>query len=94
MVIVSFKPKIPEYYIALCSASKSKSNKQDPRDRTLDLPFFFRSKDITSHKNRLLLEQVENLPYWFLETFAAMFVLIYRLREFLLSAVANRFELR
>ena len=33
-------------------------------------------------------------PSGFGATFAAVFVLIYRLREFPLSAVANRFELR
>ena len=35
MVIVSFKPKIPESYSAFCSGSES--NKQNPLGRTLDL---------------------------------------------------------
>ena len=39
MVIVSFKPKIPENYNAFSSASES--NGQNPGDRTLDLPIFF-----------------------------------------------------
>ena len=33
-------------------------------------------------------------PTGFGATFAAVFILIYRLREFPLSAVTNRFELR
>ena len=40
-----------------------------------------------------LLAQSESLPYWFGEMFMVVFVLIYRLREFPLSAVTNRFEL-
>ena len=64
MVIVSFKPKILENYNAFCSASGS--NKQNPRDRTLDLPFFFHYNHITSLKNHLSLAQSESLPYWFL----------------------------
>ena len=63
MVIVSFKPKIPENYNAFCSASES--NKQDPRDRTSDLPSCFRYKHITSLKNHLSLAQGESLPHWF-----------------------------
>ena len=35
------------------------------RDRTLDLPFFFRYKHIISLKNHLSLAQSESLPYWF-----------------------------
>ena len=38
MIIVSFKPKIPENYNAFCSASES--NKQNPRHRTLDFAPF------------------------------------------------------
>ena len=36
----------------------------------------------------------ESLPYWFQGNFAAPFVFNFCLREFLLSAFANRFELR
>ena len=36
MVIVSFEDKIPENHNAFWSASES--NKQNPRNRTLDLP--------------------------------------------------------
>ena len=39
MVIVSVKPKILKNYNAFCSASES--NKQNPRDRALDLPSSF-----------------------------------------------------
>ena len=39
MVIVLFKPKIPDNYNAFCLASES--NKQNLLDRTLDLPFSF-----------------------------------------------------
>ena len=41
------------------------SNKQNPRDRTFDLPSFFRYKHVTSLKTHLLLAQGESLPYWF-----------------------------
>ena len=61
--------------------------------RTLDLPFFFRDKHITSLKSHRSLAPGESFPYWFGATFRAMFVLIHWLREFPLSAVANRFEL-
>ena len=70
------------------------SNKQNPRDRTLDLPIFFRYKHITSLKNLPSPAPNESLPYWFQGNFAASFVLKFCLREFLLSAFANRFELR
>ena len=36
----------------------------------------------------------ESLPYWFQGNFAASFVFNFCLREFLLSALVNRFELR
>ena len=48
---------------------------------------------ITSLKNLPHPAPGESLPYWFQGNFAAMFVLNYWLREFLLSAFANRFEL-
>ena len=63
MVIVSSKPKIPEKCNAFCPTSKA--NKQNLRDGTLDLPFFFFYKHITSLKNPLSLAQGANLPYWF-----------------------------
>ena len=75
-------------------SSALESNKQNPRDRTLDLPFFFLYKHITSLKNLPLPVPNESLPYWFQGNFAASFVFNFCLREFLLSAFANRFELR
>ena len=48
MVVVSFKPQMPEIYNAFFSASES--NKQNLRDRALDLLFFFRYNHITSLK--------------------------------------------
>ena len=82
-----------------CSDERShsaahESNKQNSRDRTLDLSIFFRYKHITSLKNLPSPAPNESLPYWFQGNFAALFVLIYGLRGFLLSAFANRFELR
>ena len=70
------------------------SNKQNPRDRTLDLPMFFRYKHITSLKNLPSPAPNEGLPYWFQGNFAASSVLNFCLRESLLSAFANLFELR
>ena len=72
-MIVSFKPQIPEKNNSFCSASES--NKQNPRDRTLDLPFFFRYKHISSLENHLSLAEGylgdhtqdskgESLLYW------------------------------
>ena len=75
-------------------SSAPESNKQNPRDRTLDLPFFFHNKQIPSLKNLPSPAPKENLPYWFQGNFAASFVFNFCLREFLLSAFANRFELR
>ena len=49
---------------------------------------------MTALKSHLLLAQGKGLPFWFEATSAAVFLLIYRLREFPLPAVANRFELR
>ena len=40
----------------------SESNKQIPRDKTLDLLFYFRNKRIIPLKNHA---QRESLPYWF-----------------------------
>ena len=81
MVIVLFEPKIPETNDAFCSASEA--NKQNPRDRTLDLPSFIRCEHITSLMNHILFAQGESLPYWFRATFAVVFVMIFRLRELL-----------
>ena len=63
-------------------------------DRTLDLPFIFRYKHVTSLKNVPSSAPRESLPYWFQVNFAAMFVLNYCLSEFLLSVFGNCFELR
>ena len=60
----------------------------------LDSHFLFRYKHITFLKNQLSLAQGESLPYLFLGNFCGCVCSIYWLREFLLSAVANRFELR
>ena len=75
-------------------SSAPESNKQNPRDRTLDLPFLFRYKHIPSLKNLPSPALSESLPYWLQGNFAASFVLKFCLREFILSAFANRFELR
>ena len=75
-------------------SSAPESNKQNPRDRTLDLPFFCRFKHIPSLKNLPSPAPNESLPYWFQGNFAASFVFNFCLREFLLSAFANRFVLR
>ena len=77
---------------AFCLASESR--KQNPPDRTLDLPFFIRYKHLTSLKNLPSPAPSESLPCWFQGNSVAMFVLNYRLRGFLLSTFANRFELR
>ena len=75
-------------------SSAPESNKQNPRDRILDLPFFCRYKHIPSLKNLHSPAPNESSPYWFQGNFAASFVLNFCLKEFLLSAFANRFELR
>ena len=77
---------------ALCSVSES--NKQNAPDRTLDLPFFLHYKDITSLETLPSPAPNENLPKWFQGNFASSFVLNFCLREYLLSAFTNRFELR
>ena len=63
VVIVSFKPQVTENYNAFSSASES--NKQNPRDRTLDLHLCFRYKHIVSLESHLSFAQAESLPYWF-----------------------------
>ena len=78
---------------ALCSASESR--KQNLPDITLDLPFYSRLKRITSLKNLPFHpHQVRVCTTGFGATFAAVFVLNYWLKEFLLSAFVYRFELR
>ena len=67
MVIVSFKPKIPKNNNAFCLASEA--SKQNPRHRTLDLPFFFHYQHMISLKNHPSLAQGESLPYWFRGSF-------------------------
>ena len=44
-------------------SSAPESNKQNPLDRTLDVPFFFRHKQITSLKNLPSPAPSESLPY-------------------------------
>ena len=91
MLIVSLKPKIPENYNA-CSATES--NKQNPRDRTLCLPFFFRYKHKASIKNLLSPAKGDSLPYWFQGNFCSPVWFDLPVERILLSAVINRFELR
>ena len=55
---------------------------------------FFRYKHIPSLRNLPSPAPNESLPYWFQGNFAASFVFNFCFREFLLSAFANRFELR
>ena len=76
------------------SSSAPESNRPNLREEFLELPFFFRLKHVTSLKNLPSPAPSESLPYWFQGNFAASFVLNFWLREFLLSAFANRFELR
>ena len=63
-----------------CSNASSYSsapelNRPNPRDRTLDLPFFSRPKQVTSLKSLPLPAQSESLPYWLQGTFATSFLL-------------------
>ena len=71
-------------------SSAPESNKQNLPDRTLDSPVFFRCQQITSLKNLPSPASSESLLYWFQGNFAAMLTLNYWLREFFLSAFANR----
>ena len=75
-------------------SSAPESTKQNPRDRTLDLPILFCYKRIPSLKNFPLPATNESLPWWFQGKFAASFVQNLCLREFLSFAFANGFELR
>ena len=69
MLIVSFTPKIPEDYNTLCSTSGS--NKQNLRDRILDLSSFFRYKHIASFNIHLSFAQGESLPGLFRGNFCS-----------------------
>ena len=75
-------------------SSAPESNRPNPPDRTMDLPFFFRYMHMTSLVSLPLPASSESLLYWFQGNFAATFVLNFWLRELLLFASANRFELR
>ena len=55
-------------------SSAPESNRLNPPDRTMDLPFFFRYKHITSLKSLPLPASSESLLYWFQGDFAATFV--------------------
>ena len=50
--------------IANSYSSAPESSKQNPRERILDLHFFFHHKHIASLKNHLSLAKGESLPYW------------------------------
>ena len=71
--------------------SVPESNRLNQPYRIMDLPFFFRYKELASLKS---VPSPARLPYWFQGNFKDMFVLNSWLREFLLPAFANRFELR
>ena len=89
MAIVTFKPQIPEKYNAFCSASES--SKQNPRDRTLDLPFFFHYKHMNSLKRHLPIAQGETfLPPG---QFCGRVCFGLLVEGVSLSTVTNRFEL-
>ena len=75
-------------------SSAPRSIKPNPWDKNLHLPFFFCYKHLTSLKNLPSPAPNESLPYWFQGNFVASFALNFWLREFLLSAFANSFELR
>ena len=75
-------------------SSAPESDQQNPRDITIDLPFFSCYKQITSHKNLPSPAPNDNLPHWFQGSVAVMFIFDYWLREFPLYVFASRFELR
>ena len=88
-----------QFWHIYCSDVRShsaalESNKQNPRDRALDLPILFCYKHITSLKNLPSPAPNKSLPNWFQGNFATSFVFNFCLREFLLSALVNRFESR
>ena len=55
-------------------SSAPESNRPNPPDRTIDLPFFFHLQHITSLKSVSLPAPSKRLPYWFQGNFAASFV--------------------
>ena len=75
MVTVSLKPLRCENYNAVCSASES--NKQNTRDRTLDLLLFFHYEYINFLKTSFRLQKARVCPTGFRATFQVEFVLIY-----------------
>ena len=54
--------------------SAPESNRQNPPNRNMDLPFFFLYKHLTILKNFSSPTPCESLPYWFQGKFVAMFV--------------------
>ena len=90
MVIVSFQPYIPKDYNAFCSATESK--KQNPRERTLDLPFLFRYKHITSLKSHLSLAHSESFSFRFRGNFHGC--VCFDLPVERISLATNRFGLK
>ena len=80
------------------NSSAPESTEQNPRDRALGLPFFFRLKHIrvsSSFSQKPPFARTNGEFAVLLQSnFAASFVLNYRLSEFLLSVFANCFELR
>ena len=56
-------------------SSVPESNEQNLPDITIDLPFLFRYKHITSLETTLSPAPSESLPYWFQGNFTAVFVL-------------------
>ena len=51
-------------------SSAPESNKKNPQDRALALPFFFRLKHISSFKNIPTLAPSESYSYWFQGNFS------------------------
>ena len=63
-------------------SSAPESKRQNPPDRTMDLPFFFCYTHTTSIKHVRSPAPSESLPYSFHGNFAVVFVLNYWLRDF------------
>ena len=51
-------------------SSAPESNRQNPPERTMDLPFFFHCEHLTSLSNVPSPAPSESLPYWFQGNFA------------------------
>ena len=81
-------------FIAQMSTVTPQLLSQIDKIRQTELWIYPPHKDMTSLKKVPSPALSKSLPYWFLGNFAAMFVLNYWLREFPLSAIANRFEWR